>query len=182
MRRLLTAGLLSAGLLLTACGTAGVDNAAAPSTSRDVADGGEVAPAAASGDGIDLDFTAETIAGKTFDPATTAGSPTVFWFWAPWCPTCRAQIDGVSALADTFGDDVNVIGVGALDDQGAIADFAGDVSSNVVNLNDPDGAVWRHFGVTTQSSYLVVDANGVAQASGYLDDAELSSLVSDLVG
>lgn len=181
MRQLLSAGILSIGLLLTGCGTAGVDNAA-PSSSRDVSDGGEVSESTATGDVIDLDFSAETVGGETFDPASTAGKPTVFWFWAPWCPTCRAQVDGVSTLADTFGDDVNVVGVGALDDQGAIADFAGDVSTNVVNLNDPDGAVWRHFGVTTQSSYLVVNADGELQASGFLDDAELSGLVSDLVG
>ena len=181
MRRLITAGLLSLGLLVSGCGTAGVENPG-PSTSRDVSDGGEVEAAASTGDGVDLDITSETVAGEAFDLASTSGKTTVFWFWAPWCSTCRAQIDGVSTLADTFGDDVNVVGIGALDDQGAINDFADEVSPAVVNLNDPDGAVWRHFGVTTQSSYLVVNADGVAQASGFMDDAELADLVSDLVG
>lgn len=129
-----------------------------------------------------LDFTSETVDGEPFDGTTLEGKPTVFWFWAPWCPTCRAQISGVGELAETYGDEVNVVGVGSLDEQEAIEEFAAEVSPEVTLLADPDGAVWRQFGVTAQSTYLVLDETGTEQASGYLDDAELAALVEGLAG
>jgi peroxiredoxin len=170
------AGLLAAlVLLISGCGTEGETSAADEAATDTSTTSGTAAPAV-------LDFTAETVDGEPFDGATLAGRPTVFWFWAPWCPTCRAQISGVGELAETYGADVNVVGVGSLDEQEAIEGFAAEVSPDVTLLADPDGAVWRTFGVTAQSTYLVLDATGTEQASGYLDDAELAALVEDLAG
>lgn len=129
-----------------------------------------------------LDFASETVSGEPFDGAELAGKPTVFWFWAPWCPTCRAQISGVGELAATYGSEVNVVGVGALDEREAIESFADEVSPDVTLLADPQGAVWRHFGVTAQSTYLVLDEDGTELSAGYLDDAELAALVDGMVG
>lgn len=129
-----------------------------------------------------LDFTAETVAGDAFAGADLAGKPTVLWFWAPWCPTCRAQIDGVGKLAKTYGSDVNVVGVGALDEREAIEGFAEDVSPDVTLLADPDGEVWRHFEVTAQSTYVLLDGDGARIGAGYLDDAELAAMVADMAG
>ncbi len=165
--------LIATAALLAGCGTntantadipgsaAGVSNASAPSSLR---------------------FTAETVAGTDFDASKLAGKPAVFWFWAPWCPTCRAQISGVSELAEQFGDDVAVVGVGALDEEAAIADFASNVGDAVTVVSDPDGAVWRHFEVTSQSTYVVLDADGDEAATGFLDDQALVDVVDDLVG
>lgn len=149
---------------------------AAPATSPDAAPGDTAVAVPEI-----LDFASVTVAGEAFDGASVAGRPTVFWFWAPWCATCRAQISGVGDLAGQFGDDVAVVGVGALDDSEAIEEFAGTVSSDVTLLSDPEGAVWRHFGVTAQSTYLVLDAAGEPQASGFLDGDDLVSTVSSLV-
>lgn len=164
-------------LLVSACGT-GEPNATADETATDdtsTSTSKTAVPAV-------LDFTSETVDGEPFDGATLVGKPTVFWFWAPWCPTCRAQISGVGELAETYGDEVNVVGVGSLDEREAIEGFAAEVSPEVTLLADPDGAVWREFGVTAQSTYLVLDEAGTEQASGYLDDAELAALVEDLAG
>ncbi len=107
----------------------------------------------------------------------------MLWFWAPWCPTCRGQIDGVSAAAEQYADEVTFVGVGSLDGGEAIGDFAADVpSQEITHLTDPDGEVWRHFGITEQSTYVVLDAQGGTVASGYLDDAELLDVVGDLAG
>ncbi len=140
------------------------------------------ASGASRGDVRDLSFTSTTVAGEKFEGSTLAGKPTVLWFWAPWCPTCRGQIGGVSSLAEHHPDDLNVVGVGSLDDPTAIADFAAKVSPEVTMLSDDDGAVWRHFGVTAQSTYLVLDKDGNQVASGYLSDDELENVVEPLVG
>ncbi|GAB3038302.1 thiol:disulfide interchange protein [Nocardioides flavus (ex Wang et al. 2016)] len=167
------AGLVAVlALFASGCGSGGVASTADDtSTSRSTT----ATPAV-------LDFTSETVDGDTFDGTSLAGKPTVFWFWAPWCPTCWAQISGVSELAETYGADVNVVGVGSLDEREAIEGFAAEVSSDVTLLADPDGAVWRQLGVTAQSTYLVLDEAGTEQASGYLDDADLAALVEDLAG
>ncbi len=158
-------------LLLTACGTTA-------GAARDAS----TASGASTGDVRDLGFTSITVAGEKFDGSALAGQPTVLWFWAPWCPTCRGQIAGVSSLAEQHPDDLNVVGVGSLDDTTAIADFAGKVSPKVTMLSDDDGAVWRHFGVKAQSTYLVLDKNGEQVASGYLSDDELENVVEPMVG
>ena len=134
-----------------------------------------------SGDGDgerrDLAFTSKTVAGEPFDGSTLEGTPTVLWFWAPWCSTCRGQIDDVSRLAEDRKGKVNVVGVGSLDDAEALRSFAGDVSPDVVLLDDTKGAVWRKYGVTAQSTYVVLDENGVETASGSLSGDELRGAV-----
>lgn len=156
---------VATALLLTACGT----------DTR----GGSSADASASSL---YDVTSETVDGETWDGADLRGRVTVLWFWAPWCPTCRAQISGINALSAEHGDDVAIVGVGAQDDAQAIAEFAAAVDPAVTSLSDVDGGVWRHFEVTAQSTYLVLDDTGATQAEGYLDEAELASIVADLVG
>lgn len=126
-----------------------------------------------------FDFTGETLEGATFDGRTLAGKPTVLWFWAPWCPTCRAQAPGVSRLAEQYDDRVNVVGVGGLSDATDIRDFAAQVEGPL-HLIDVDGALWRHFGVRAQSTYLVLDATGGIVADGYLDDPVLAAQVAEL--
>lgn len=174
MKRLVTVALLLAGLLLAGC------SGETTGTSASGSDGS--AAAAGSQDTASLDFTATTVAGDAFDGAVLDGKPTVLWFWAPWCPTCRSQVPAVAELATTYADSVNVVGVGSLDESAAIDEFAAAVPADFAQLDDPDGAVWRHFGVTAQSTYVVLDADQSVVASGYLTDGELASTVAGLAG
>lgn len=129
-----------------------------------------------------LDFTSTTVTGDAFDGATLVGRPTVLWFWAPWCPTCRGQIPQVEALAADHGDDLNVIGVGSLDSAEAIAGFAGGVTG-LTHLEDVDGELWRRFQVTEQSSFVVLDADGtVSFEAGYGGSDDLDAEVESLLG
>jgi thiol-disulfide isomerase/thioredoxin len=155
-------------LTVTGCGTE-----RSPAGERaDPIDTGQIA---------DYAFTATTLNGETFDGQTLQGRPAVLWFWAPWCPTCRAQSDTVSALAEQYDGKVAVIGVGGLDSAGAIKDLAGEIP-NVTHLVDADGTVWRHFGVTAQSSYRVIGADGNIVVEGYVDNDELITLVEQIAG
>lgn len=165
----LAALLVTAALLLSSCSTDGQaaeDAAAAPAANAEVAD---------------LAFTSETLDGGTFEGESLAGKPAVLWFWAPWCPTCRAQAGGVSTLAKEYDGEVAVVGVGGLSAPQDIRDFAGQVDGPL-HLIDPEGEIWKHFGVQAQSTYLVIDADGHVVADGYMDDAVLADRVSELVG
>ncbi len=157
-------------LVLAGCGTA--------TTTAGTTAGGDVT---GTGKTADLDFAATRLDGQPFQGTTLAGKPTVLWFWAPWCPTCRAQIPTVSGIGEEYAGRVNVIGVGGLDTQGEIEAMAGRIE-HVTHLVDDQGTVWKHFRVTAQSTYTVIDADGEIVHEGYLDNGELEDLVADLAG
>jgi thiol-disulfide isomerase/thioredoxin len=198
-RRSALAAAIAAGLLSSACtgGTTATDAGAVPSTSPTASSPAPSTPGAAqsqsesepavnSGGGADavpasLDFTATTVSGADFAGADVAGKPVVLWFWAPWCPTCRGQGPDVAALAEQYGDRVTVVGVGSLDSGDAIAGFADDFP-DMVHLSDPDGDLWKRFGIVEQSSFIVLDADGEeALRTGYAGDDELADAVAAVV-
>ncbi|MEV0902176.1 redoxin domain-containing protein [Actinoplanes sp. NPDC049802] len=127
-----------------------------------------------------LRFTGTTLDGAAFDGASLTGKPAVFWFWAPWCPKCQAEGPAVAKIAEKYRDRVTVVGVAGLDPSTAkmkqFVDRTG--TSKLSQLNDTAGALYKHFRVTSQSSYLFVDpAGGTESATGPLDEAELSKLI-----
>lgn len=136
---------------------------------------------AGTGESADYDFTATTLDGEAFSGASLEDRPAVLWFWAPWCPTCRAQSGAVSRLSEEYAGEVAVIGVGGLDSESAIEDVAAQIP-HVTHLVDEEGEVWQHFRVTAQSTYTVIGADGEIKAEGYLDDDELAGLVAELAG
>lgn len=143
-------------------------------SSSDVAEGPVDAPEL-------LQFEASALDGSAFDGTSLVGKPTVLWFWAPWCTTCIGQIPQVEALAGQYPDDINVVGVGGLDSESAIEDFAADLDG-VTSLVDDDGAVWQRFEIVEQSSFVILDANGEEVArSGYGDELDVSSEVAGLL-
>ena len=129
-----------------------------------------------------LDFSGTTVSGDEFQGASLAGRPTLLWFWAPWCPTCRGQIPQVEGLATEHEGDLNVVGVGSLDSAEAIAGFADDVEG-ITHLEDAEGELWKRFGVTEQSSFVLLDAEGtVVFEAGYGGSEDLGARVEDLLG
>lgn len=129
-----------------------------------------------------LEFTATTIDGDRFAGARLQGRPALLWFWAPWCPTCRSQVPEIERLAKTYGDDLQVVGVGSLDSATAISDYARQTRGFTAHLVDESGAVWKHFGITEQSSFVVLDAAGAETfRAGYGGSADLADEVADVV-
>lgn len=177
--RLVLVGWLLLSALLAGCGDA-TDTAASGGSDQGSAQTGDLP--SAEPDTQTLAFTATTVSGEPFDGESLQGKPAVLWFWAPWCPTCRGQIPMIGNLNKEYGDRVNFVGVGGLDDSTeAIAQFAGDVGG-MTHLSDPEGTVWQHFGITAQSTFVVIDGNGAIVADGALDEAKLTGLVRDLAG
>jgi thiol-disulfide isomerase/thioredoxin len=127
-----------------------------------------------------LRFTGTTLAGAAFDGTSLAGKPAVFWFWAPWCPKCQAEGPAVAKIAEKYRNRVTVVGVAGLDPStekmNQFVERTG--TSKLPQLNDTTGALYKHFRVTSQSSYLFIDpAGGTESATGPLDEDELSSLI-----
>lgn len=131
----------------------------------------------------ELKFRATTLDGDRFDGSTLAGKPVALWFWAPWCPLCRAEAPTVTKLAKAHGDKVGIVGVAGLDKLEPMRGFVADTGVRAIpHLADEEGAVWRRFGITTQSSWVILDAAGKEVYSGRLDDDELTTLIRRLAG
>ncbi|MGN9913387.1 TlpA family protein disulfide reductase [Phytohabitans sp. LJ34] len=131
-----------------------------------------------------LTFTTQTVDGKPFDAATLAGKPVVLWFWAAWCPRCRAAADDVAGVQRDFADRVHVVGVAGLN-SGAepMRRFVADQGiSGFVNLADDEGEIWRRFGVTTQEYYVLLDTAGTVVHKGPLTPDALRDRVTALAG
>jgi peroxiredoxin len=130
-----------------------------------------------------LAFTGRTVGGRTFNGASLAGKPTVLWFWTPWCPLCHGQVPDVQDASRRFGAKVNVVGVGGLDGADPIRTFVSEQHIDMFpNVSDTSGAVWKHFEVTQQGTYVLIDAKGKIQHRGYLDGDSLRDRLAKMSG
>lgn len=131
-----------------------------------------------------LAFTATTVDGQPFDGASVVGKPVVLWFWAAWCPRCRAAAPGVVAVQRDFGGSVTMLGVAGLKSGASqMRDFVRDRGMGAfTNLADDDGVVWRKFGVTAQEYFVLIDRSGAVVYKGLLGTPELRQRVSALAG
>jgi thiol-disulfide isomerase/thioredoxin len=129
-----------------------------------------------------LGFTGKTIDGEPFDAAAMAGKPALLWFWAPWCATCAAQAGSVTNVQAEYGDRLNVLGIAGMGGNADMHEFVTDLEvGSVRNLDDEAGLLWKKFGITEQSTYVLVDRSGTIVTTGYLDDLELTTKVKSLV-
>ena len=195
VRRSTPAALVAALIALTGCG--GADSSSTADTAADGPSNGSppmvTTPAprstiasrsALAARPETLKFTGTTLDGKAFDGAALAGKPAVLWFWAPWCPRCRAQAEATAKVASDYQGRVNIVGVAGLDKADAMRSFVNDQKvGGFPHLSDEQGAVWKRFEITEQSVYVVLDAKGNKVFAGNLPAGEgLSGKVAELVG
>ncbi|WP_455361580.1 redoxin family protein [Streptomyces sp. SYSU K21746] len=193
-RTLLPAVLTAALLTATGCGTDGGSDSAgdpgaasskasSPAQQTTPSDAGETGTAGAEVPEA-LKFTGTTVDGKPFDGKTLAGKPTVLWFWAPWCPKCRAQASETAKVAADYAGKANVIGVAGLDKNAAMKNFVSETKTGAFpHLSDEAGDVWKRFEVTEQSRYVILDKDGKTVYEGVLPGGEgLAEKVAGLTG
>jgi thiol-disulfide isomerase/thioredoxin len=178
--------MMAAALVLTACGTGteGPAGSAPSAPANPVVTTGTPSPDAGGAPAADvpalLKFTGTTLQGAPFDGTSLAGTPVVLWFWAPWCPKCQADGPTVASTAKKYGDKVRFVGIAGLDKSKEQMDqfVARTGTDGIVHLDDRTGALYKHFKVTSQSSYLIVGPDGSTEsATGPLDEKELSDLI-----
>ncbi|MGP4052209.1 redoxin domain-containing protein [Streptomyces sp. 2A115] len=187
--RLILPGLLAAtALTLAGCGTeTTASSGSAAEKSSPTASGSSASAQAGTGTAAvpkALRFTGTTVEGKPFDAATLAGKPVVLWFWAPWCPKCRAQAAETAKVATEYQGKAHVLGVAGLDKNAAMKDFVSQTgTADFPHLSDEAGEVWKRFEVTEQSRYVILDKDGETVYEGVLPGGEgLAEKVAGLTG
>ncbi|SCK36155.1 redoxin family protein [Streptomyces sp. WMMB 322] len=197
----LTALLVASSLALAGCGSDDGGPASTKPAGKEKTDGenagdGKKAPEKDAPEGVapgeknpngtpaKLQFTSRTIDGKAFKGASLADKPAVLWFWAPWCGTCQGQAAQTAKLAEKYKGKVNFIGVAGLDKTEPIKGFVKTQKvGNFPHLNDQKGAVWKKFGITQQSSYVMLDKNGKAvEQEAATTPGQLTEQVARLAG
>ncbi len=195
MRVRVAAASVALALAMSGCGApsaspAGVETPAGTGASATTApaQGSGTPSPRQSGTGADvpetLRFTVATVDGPAFDGATLAGKPAVLWFWAAWCPRCRAKAGEVAAVSTDYAGRAQVIGVAGLGSGPApMKKFVTDTRiGGFPNLADDQGTVWQRFGVTTQEYFVILDSAGRVTHKGPLSAADLRRKVDALVG
>ncbi|EWM68250.1 soluble secreted antigen MPT53 [Micromonospora sp. M42] len=128
-----------------------------------------------------LTFTGKTLDGTAFSAAALAGRPVLLWFWAPWCATCASQAWTVAEIAPAYRDTVPIVGVAGLGEQKAMKDFVTEFDlGGTTQIDDRNGALWRRFKVTEQSTFVVLDRTGRVVHQGFLDGEALTRQVETL--
>jgi thiol-disulfide isomerase/thioredoxin len=175
--RLILPALITAALVVLAgCGSAGqrTTDAESPAANGAAVRSPDAVPA-------NLRFTATTLDGRAFDGASLAGHPTVLWFWAPWCATCAGQSATVSDLATEYKGKVDIVGVAGMGEEKEMRSFVSELEvGGITHLSDKAGAVWKRFGITQQSVYVLLDRTGKVVANGWMDSQEFSGRVAEL--
>jgi thiol-disulfide isomerase/thioredoxin len=129
-----------------------------------------------------LKFTAQTVDGRSFAGESLAGKAAVLWFWAPWCPKCRAEAPRVAASARAAAGRVTFVGVAAQDELPAMKKFVADYGlGGFVHLADVDASVWTRFGVTYQPAYAFIKPDGTVDVvKEQLSESALAERVGTL--
>jgi thiol-disulfide isomerase/thioredoxin len=128
-------------------------------------------------------FKGNTLTGTKFNGAELAGKPAVIWFWAPWCSICRGEAPDLVALANSFKGKVHIIGVAGLGPVNDMKQFVKDThTSNIVHLADTNGAIWLHFQIPAQPSFVFLTSKGAASRQiGALSKSDLFTMTKQLL-
>jgi thiol-disulfide isomerase/thioredoxin len=183
IKALISAAAVTAAL--AGCGQAATPGAAAQPAAAQPAGAQPAAVQAGAAAGAvpaTLKFTGKTLDGTAFDAATLAGKPTILWFWAPWCATCASEAQSISDLRQEYAGRLNILGIAGMGDNKDMHEFVSDLEvGSLPHLDDEPGVLWKKFGITEQSTYVILDRAGQVVARSYLDDLQLTTKVKSLV-
>lgn len=89
-----------------------------------------------------------------------AKTPTLLWFWAPWCPICASEAPAVEELA-AQNKDLRVVAIGGRDKIANGPDFVErfGVRTPTILFDEPM-AVWNHYNIPGQPAAILLDREG----------------------
>lgn len=112
------------------------------------------------------------------------GTPLVINFWASWCPACVGELPEFQTVHQDLGDEVQFLGLANADQRGPAVDLANEVGLTYTLGDDPQGDLFREFGLIAMPSTIFVNGDGeiVEVFAGQLNESALSERVEELIG
>ena len=90
-----------------------------------------------------------------------AQTPTLLWFWAPWCPVCAGEATKVEAFAQRTRGELAVVAIGGRDDLANGPEFvARHRLTTPTLLFDESMQVWEHYRIPGQPGAILLDRDG----------------------
>lgn len=104
-------------------------------------------------------FALQTPAGDRVEFSGKSRSPaTVLFFWATWCPYCKALMPHLQSIMDQYGGDVTLLAINIMED-GDPAGFLSDAGYDWTLLLAGDD-VAKAYGIRGTPGVVVVDRGG----------------------
>jgi peroxiredoxin len=129
-------------LVCTACITTG--------TPPPAADAAHLAP----------DFTAITLSGESYTLSALRGRWVILNFWATWCAPCVEEMPALQHIADTYGDEVVLLGMNLRDSAETVSSFVAQHGLRFPILINPDDSILLNYQVIGLPQTLVISPSG----------------------
>jgi len=111
------------------------------------------------------DFVLRDLDGVSHRLADLKGRKVLLYFWAPWCGVCKAVAPNVASIAESAGDDVEVLSVAlsfkSAEDVARVAREEGIPGTVLLG----DGAVREAWSVSAYPTFYVLGADGTIRHS-----------------
>jgi thiol-disulfide isomerase/thioredoxin len=114
---------------------------------------------------------------------TTAKTPTLLWFWAPWCEVCNAEAPAIERMAAKAGDQLTVVAIGGRDDAANGPAFIERHRLRTPTvLFDEAMEAWGAYAIPGQPAGILLDRSGRERGRwlGAFDTAEVLAAARDL--
>ena len=112
-----------------------------------------------------------------------ADTPTLLWFWAPWCEVCNHEAPAIEELAADARDELAIIAIGGRDRAvNGPAFVARHRLRTPTVLFDEPMAAWSAYGIPGQPAAVLLDRSGRERGRwlGAFDTREVLDRARDL--
>jgi thiol-disulfide isomerase/thioredoxin len=107
---------------------------------------------------------------------TTADTPTLLWFWAPWCEVCNHEAPAIERMASEARDRLAVVAIGGRDETANGPAFVERhrLRTPTVLFDEPM-RVWSAYAIPGQPAGILLDREGRERGRwlGAFDTAEV---------
>ena len=114
---------------------------------------------------------------------TAAESPTLLWFWAPWCEVCNGEAPAIERMASEAGEDLAVVAIGGRDEAANGPAFVQRHNLRTPTvLFDEDMNAWGAYAIPGQPAGILLDRSGRERGRwlGAFDTAEVLAAARNL--
>ena len=107
-----------------------------------------------------IDFTFQTLDGRTYKLSDFRGKIVIVNFWATWCPPCRKEMPYFVKLQEKYRDDVQFIGLDVNESADKVKAFVEALGVNyIIGFSTPE-IESKFGGITGLPTTFIIDRDG----------------------